>query len=153
MTINRRHLAAAGAAAALVAAAGAAAARTQGPEAIAVSKATEALREAMLKPDKAVFEALCDDALTYGHSSGRLENKAEFIAASTSGKSTWKSLEFQNTDQYAEGGTGWSRCRLVGQTLSEGKTTDIKIGVLMVWVNRGGSWRLLARQAVPLPSA
>jgi hypothetical protein len=148
MTISRRHLAAAGAAACIVAAtAGLAVARTQGPEAIAIAKATEALRLAMLGADKAALEALCDDALTYGHSSGRIETKAEFIAASTSGKTTWKSLEFFNTNQYGEGGVGYSRTTLTGQTLSDGKTTDVKIGVLMVWVNRGGGWRLLARQA------
>lgn len=147
MTISRRHLAAAGAAAALVGTAGTAVARTQSPEAIAVAMATEALRVAMFANDKAALESLCDNALTYGHSSGRIENKAEFIAAAAGGKSTWKSLEFQNTEQYAEGGIGYSRCTLVGQTLSEGKTTDVKIGVLMVWVNRGDRWRLLARQA------
>lgn len=148
MTINRRQLAVAGMVAAIVAgAAGMAAARTQSPEAIAVAKATEALRVAMLGADKAALESLCDDALSYGHSSGRIETKAEFIAASTSGKSTWKSLEFFNTNQYGEGGVGYARTTLTGQTLSEGKTTDVKIGVLMVWVNRGSSWRLLARQA------
>ena len=36
---------------------------------------------------------------------------------------------------------------LVGQTLSEGKTTDINIGILMVWVKQGVDWKLLARQA------
>ncbi|MBV9836165.1 MAG: nuclear transport factor 2 family protein [Alphaproteobacteria bacterium] len=146
MTINRRHLAAAGAAAALVAVAGSAAAA--GADSAAVSKATEAFRQAMLKPDKATFEALCDDALTYGHSSGKVETKAEFIAASTNGKSSWKTLEFEKPVAWGEGGMGHSRFLLTGQTLSEGKTTDIKIGVLMVWVNRGGNWRLLARQAV-----
>lgn len=147
MTINRRHLAAAGAAAAIVAAAGAGAARTMAPEAIAVAKATEAFRVAMLAADKAALEALCDDALTYGHSSGRVETKAEFIAASTNGKTTWKSLEFFNANPYGDGGVGYVRFTLNGQTLSEGKTTDVKIGVLMVWVNRGNSLRLLARQA------
>ncbi len=148
MTINRRQLAVAGVAVALVVSAtGAAVARTQSPDAIAVAMATEALRVAMLGADKAALESLCDDALTYGHSSGRVETKAEFIAAATSGKTTWKSLQFFNTSQYGEGGVGYARTTLTGETLSEGKTTDVKVGVLMVWVNRGGRWRLLARQA------
>ena len=43
-----------------------------------------------------------------------------------------------------------SRFTLVGQTESEGKTSDINIGVLMVWRDERGAWKLLARQAFRL---
>jgi hypothetical protein len=36
---------------------------------------------------------------------------------------------------------------LTGETLSEGKTTPIKIGILMVWQQQDGRWKLLAGQA------
>ena len=35
----------------------------------------------------------------------------------------------------------------------EGKTTPVKIGVLMVWHKQDGHWKLLARQAVRLEGA
>src|SRR5262245_58000231 len=46
----------------------------------------EALRKAMLTKDKGQFEILCADELSYGHSSGKLESKAEFIRGATSPK-------------------------------------------------------------------
>jgi hypothetical protein len=53
----------------------------------AVAAAVEALRKAMVAGDRAALQQLAADELTYGHSSNRLENKAEFIEALASGKS------------------------------------------------------------------
>ena len=56
----------------------------------AVAQAVEAFRNATLKADRSQFEALTADQLSYGHSAGRVENKAQFIDGATSGRSTWK---------------------------------------------------------------
>lgn len=147
MTIHRRFaLVSAGvlAAAALMHAAPAAA---QSADDTAVAKAVEDLRLVMLKPDKAAFDRLCAPQLSYGHSAGRIETKAEFIAASTSGKSSWTSLNFDKRTIGMVGNTAIARFMLTGQSLSEGKTTDINIGVLTVWTKQDGDWKLLARQA------
>jgi hypothetical protein len=45
----------------------------------AVAQAIEALRKAFFGQDKTQLEALCADELSYGHSDGRVENKAQFI--------------------------------------------------------------------------
>jgi hypothetical protein len=45
----------------------------------AVAQAIEAMRKAVLAQDKAQLEALCTEQMSYGHSDGRVENKAEFI--------------------------------------------------------------------------
>lgn len=47
----------------------------------AVAQAVEAFRNATLKADRSQFEALCADQLSYGHSAGRIETKAQFINA------------------------------------------------------------------------
>ena len=112
-----------------------------------VAAAVEAFRVAMLKADKTAFEQLCSDHLSYGHSAGKIETKAEFIAASTSGKSVWKSIAFNDVTNKALDDEAISRFILIGQTESEGKTNDIKIGVLMVWREEKDHWKLLARQA------
>lgn len=48
----------------------------------------------MLAKDKTQFNALCADELTYGHSSGKVESKAEFILGAISPKWHWNTLEF-----------------------------------------------------------
>src|SRR5688572_9478737 len=65
-------------------------------EAGAVSAAVEALRKAIIAADRSALEKLTADELTYGHSSGRLEDKAEFIEAIASGKSGFSAIELSD---------------------------------------------------------
>ena len=116
----------------------------------AVAQAVEAFRNAMLKADRSQFETLCADQLSYGHSAGRVENKAQFIDAATSGRSTWKFITLTDQTSQIVGDTAIVRHTLTGETEREGKTNPVKIGVLMVWHKQDGRWKLLARQAVRL---
>jgi ketosteroid isomerase-like protein len=116
----------------------------------AVAQAVEAFRNAMLKADRSQFEALTAKQLSYGHSAGRIENKAEFIDAATSGRSTWKFITLTDQTTQIVGDTAIVRHTLTGETERDGKANPVKIGVLMVWHKQDGSWKLLARQAVRL---
>src|SRR5947208_16113209 len=55
----------------------------QSSDEAAVAQAVEAFRNAMLKADRGQFEALTAEQLSYGHSGGRVETKAQFIDAAT----------------------------------------------------------------------
>ncbi len=116
----------------------------------AVAQAVEAFRNAMLKADRAQFEALTADQLSYGHSAGRVEDKTQFIKAATSGQSRWKFITLTDQTIQMVGNTAIVRHTLTGETERDGKTNPVKIGVLMVWHKQNGAWKLLARQAVRL---
>ena len=60
----------------------------------AVKQNVETLREALLKADKAQLERLTAEQLSYGHSDGRVQNKAEFVDGVMTRKATVKSLNF-----------------------------------------------------------
>ena len=100
----------------------------------------------MLTNDRAQFEALCAAQMSYGHSAGKIQTKAEFIADATSGTSTWKSLEFSDVKNSVADVNAISRFTLSGEIEIEGKPTSVKIGVLMVWQKGATGWKLLARQ-------
>jgi hypothetical protein len=119
----------------------------------AVGQAVEAFRNAMLKADRSQFEALTADQLSYGHSSGRVENKAQFINGATSGQSRWKFITLTDQNTQIVGDTAIVRCTFTGESERDGKTNPVKLGVLMVWHQQGGHWKLLARQAVRLEEA
>jgi ketosteroid isomerase-like protein len=116
----------------------------------AVAQAVEAFRTAMLKADRAQFETLTAEQLSYGHSGGRVETKAQFIDAATSGRSTWKFITLTDQTIQIVGNNAIVRHTLTGETERDGKTNPVKIGVLMVWHKADGQWQLLARQAVRL---
>jgi hypothetical protein len=129
---------------------GAAVTAAQSGDEAAVAQAVEAFRNALLKADRSQFEALCADQLSYGHSAGRVENKAQFIDAATSGRSTWKFITLTDQTSQIVGNNAIVRHTLTGETERDGKTNPVKIGVLMVWQKQDGDWKLLARQAVRL---
>ena len=54
------------------------------------------------------------------------------------------------TDQTTQivGDTAIVRHTFTGETERDGKTNPVTIGVLMVWHQQNGDWKLLARQAV-----
>ena len=80
----------------------------------AIDQAIEALRQAMLAKDKAQFEVLCAEELTYGHASGKIENKMEFIASATNPNWHWNTLDFVQTNTKMSGDIGIGRAVLTG---------------------------------------
>jgi ketosteroid isomerase-like protein len=122
----------------------------QSGDEVAVAKAVEAFRNAALKADRGQFEALTADQLSYGHSAGRVENKAQFIDGATSGRSTWKFITLTDQTINIVGSTAIVRHTFTGESERDGKTNPVKLGVLMVWHKQDGNWKLLARQAVRL---
>jgi len=151
MKLSRRDLAAAGAFA-LGAASLLHSAPTQAEAAdeTALNQAVEALRKASLVPDKAKLEQLFSDQMSYGHSSGKVENKAEVINGMVNRKSVVKSLDFPELKIAVVGNSGVARHLYVSESEMEGKPTSTKIGVLQVWQKQDGNWKLLARQGYKL---
>jgi ketosteroid isomerase-like protein len=116
----------------------------------AIKQNVEALREALLKADKAQLERLTADQLSYGHSDGRVQNKPEFIAGVMTRKATVKSLTFPDLKIEVAGDAAVARHLYESESELDGKTNNIKIGTLEVWQKQGGNWKLLARQAYKL---
>lgn len=151
MQITRRDLAVAGALALGVPSLllGSPALAEAGDEA-AVRQNVEALREALLKADKAQLARLTADQLSYGHSDGRVQNKPEFIDGVMTRKATVKSLTFPDLKIEVAGDAAIARHLYESESEMDGKTTNIKIATLEVWQKQGGNWKLLARQAYKL---
>jgi ketosteroid isomerase-like protein len=113
----------------------------------AVAQAVEALRKAILEQDKTTLEALTAEQLSYGHSGGRVETKAEFIEGVMNRKSLLKSLMLSDHTIAIVGNDAIARHTWASESETDGKPTSTKIGVLQVWQKQGGAWKLLARQA------
>jgi ketosteroid isomerase-like protein len=102
----------------------------------------------MLAADKAKLESLVADQLSYGHSSGKLEDKAAFINVIASKKTVYKSIELSKQTVTVAGNDAIVRHAWASESgTGDGKWNVAKIGILQVWQKQGGSWKLLARQA------
>ncbi|TCZ64793.1 nuclear transport factor 2 family protein [Roseicella aquatilis] len=125
-------------------------AQAQAGEAQAVAQAVEALRKAMVDVDRPALEALTADRLSYGHSAGRIENKAEFVDAIVSRKSPFRFIRLSDQTVSIDGGNAIVRHVFDAENVNPGGVSTAHIGVLQVWTRQGGDWRLLARQAFRL---
>ena len=117
----------------------------------AVAQAVEALRKAIFDQEKAQLEALCAEQLSYGHSGGRVETKAQFIDGVMSRKAILKALTLSEHTIAIVGSDAIARHTWTSDSETDGKMTNTKIGVLQVWQKQGGTWKLLARQSVRPP--
>lgn len=151
MEITRRHLAAAGA---LVLGISSLLQSTpsvaESADEAAVDKAVEALRKALLEKDKARLEQLSADQLSYGHSSGKVQTKAEFVDGVMTSKALTKSIAFPELSIAVVGDAAIARHLFEAEMETDGKPTSVKIGALQVWQKQNGNWKLLARQGFKL---
>lgn len=148
MDLDRRHLLLGGTVALAASSVFAASpAMAQHGEDHAVAQAVDALTRAMLDPDRRTLEPLCADALSYGHSAGRVETKAEFIANLLAKTAAFRSIKLSAQTIAVTGNEAIVRHVMDGETDSQGKIAPVHIGVLQVWQKQAGNWRLLARQA------
>ena len=79
--LSRRQWTLAAAAAAMAPAVAGAPARAESADETALSASIEDLRLGLMNKDKAKLEAVTAETMSYGHSAGKIETKAEFVAA------------------------------------------------------------------------
>ena len=117
----------------------------------AVKKAVADMRTAYLKQDKAALKSMTAPQLTYSHSDGRIEDKAQFIKGVMDRKATVKSLEYPELTVAVAGDTAIVRHLWVSESELDGKVTNTRIGVMQVYKKQDGGWKLLARSSYRFP--
>lgn len=114
-----------------------------------VANAVETLRQAMVSADPKILENITAEALTYGHSGGKIEDKTAFIDQLVSGRSDFTAITLTEQTITVLGNTAIVRHKLSAATNDAGKGPGtVHLAVLLVWIKQNGDWKLLARQAV-----
>jgi hypothetical protein len=115
-----------------------------------VAKAVDALNAAILSADAQKLNAITGAQLSYGHSNGRLENKAEFVSALVERRSVFTKIEISKQNIVMMGNTAIVRNHLSGDTNTGGKPAHVELDVMYVFRLEGGDWKLIGRQAYKL---
>ena len=149
MQVNRRKLALSAVALGIFAAAPALA-LTADEEAVA--KKLEAFRTAQMAKDGKALEALVAPELSYSHSSGVVQDKAEFLAGATDPKSKFLSLDYKEPWIKVVGDAAIVRFHWMAEseTIADGKKSSTNLHILMTWLKQGGEWKLLNRASTKL---
>ncbi len=150
MPLSRRRTAAA--AVAFLAVLAAVPALAQSGEEAAVTRAVDALFRGMIAADKVQLEAVTARGLSWGHSSGRTEDRQEFVASLLAGNMVPKIIDLSDRRVTVVGDNAIVRHNFTAEAVNRaGQTVPVRIGMMQVWQKRGGDWMLLAHQAYPRP--
>lgn len=117
----------------------------------AVRAADQARLAATLHADTLKLSSLLSDDLHYAYSDGRVQTKAQFIAAVASNKVKYLSFEPYDVtcQQAADGVVAMSgRAKFAAQA-GQGRV-EFALQFLAVWRRESGQWRLLAYQSSQL---
>jgi ketosteroid isomerase-like protein len=116
----------------------------------AVEAAVESLNKAMIDPEKSLLENITSNDLSYGHSGGQIQNKAEFVDDLLHGTYDFISIKALDQKITVTGENAIVRNIFTAKATDSGVPEDLKIGNLMVWRKEHGQWKFFARQAYKL---
>ena len=106
---------------------------------------------AMVARDIAALEPLLAEDLTYGHSNGEFQDKAQFLETIREGRLRYEAIGVQGLTVRHYG----SVAIVTGQILISGRAGDQPVTLNLrytdAYVNRDGRWQLVAWQSTRLP--
>jgi ketosteroid isomerase-like protein len=114
-----------------------------------VAETVDLFIKALLDADKNQLDKLTSIDLSYGHSSGKIEYKAEFIKAVTEGPADFVKIDLSDQSIRVSGDIAIVRHIFSASLNTEGKPSEVKIGNMLIFQKNHG-WKLLARQAYKL---
>jgi hypothetical protein len=102
-----------------------------------------------VQKDSAALDGLLAREVTYGHSGGKLEARADMIRAASRNTSVYTGVEMGPVQVLLNGKTAVTRYLLTGtENKADGTKVELKLNILQVWVKEGKTWKMMARQAV-----
>ncbi len=117
----------------------------------AIARAVRQLNQAMIDGNQIALEQLTASQLSYGHSSGLIEDKNAYITAIIDGTSGFTSIDLTEQTISISGDVALVRHKFTAGTDNKGQQPGtVKLTVLQVWQKQKGKWLLLARQAAKL---
>lgn len=115
-----------------------------------IETAVDELYAAMVDKDKESLENLTSENLTYGHSSGKIQDKSQYVDGVINGTFNFSSITPAEQKIYTSGDTAIVRHLFVAEGTDKGEPADVRIGIMMTYQKQKGQWKLLARQAYKL---
>ena len=109
--------------------------------------AMEAWRQALLKKDGAALARICHEEISYGHSSGLVEDKKTAVNHIVTSKADYAVVDLIDAKIKVQGDLALVNGRVNYKQVTDGKAADVKMHVLHVWVRTPQGWQMIGRQS------
>ena len=117
----------------------------------AVLAAEDRRYDALLGPDLPALERLFHERLSYAHSSGVRDTKAEYLAKIENGYYVYSRIDHPVERVDVVGDSAVVVGRMTADLTVDGTAKTIDNLALAVWTRAGGEWQLIAYASTPLP--
>ncbi|WP_316844860.1 nuclear transport factor 2 family protein [Pedobacter psychrodurus] len=116
-----------------------------------VENAVSKLTKLMVTPDSLALDKIVLNNLSYGHSSGKIQSKQEFLHSLLSGESDFVDINLTDQTVIIQNKTALVRHTLNAKTNDKNIPGNVKLYILLIWSKEKSGWKLLGRQAVKVP--
>ena len=104
--------------------------------------------QALVNKNTVSINQQTDKALSFGHSNGWVETKADLIKDLETGYISYGEIKEDSITVAMNGNLASVRFKADITVTMKGTTSNVKLRVLEVWVKKSNRWMLFARQAV-----
>ena len=108
------------------------------------------LDQALVERDTTFLKDLLHDELSYGHSNGWVETKAELLQHLFNGKLVYKKIESKLLTRNNADSVTIVRAESNIKYVLDGKEGELKLLVMQVWMLNKNGWQLLSRQSTKI---
>jgi hypothetical protein len=120
------------------------------PEQIQVMMKMRDLKTSLVGKDSVTLSGLLADDVTYGHTNGLIQTKAQLIRDVMSGVQDYKTIEPSNMIIRVYENTGVVTMNSKVIMNYQDKPLELNMFVTLVWIKNSNDWKLVARQSVKL---
>ena len=113
----------------------------------ALAAAVESFNQALISANKTQLENITAQELSYGHSSGKVQDKAAFVEDVVNGPFDFLTINVKDQTIKMAGNTAIVRHIFTSEATNSGTPTNVNIGNMLVWQKQKGQWKLIGRQA------
>jgi hypothetical protein len=126
-------------------------ANAQSEQQNAVLMKMQSLKNALLSKDSVTLSSLLADDVTYAHSTGKIQTKAQLISDVMHGVQDYKSLEPSDMNVRVYDNASVVTLKLKVNVVAGGNDLTMNLFTTLTWIKINGDWKLVAREAVKLP--
>lgn len=108
------------------------------------------LKNSLIEKDSVTLSGLMVDDVTYGHTNGIIQTKAQLIRSVVSGEQDYKRIEPSDMKIRVYENTSVVTMNSKVTMNYQAKPLEMNMFVTLVWIKNNNDWKLVARQSVKL---